>query len=147
MLDFIPRKYRERVKSVETEDELIDGCKYMVYFADGWAYGEFLSIPCKSKDEVLEFVRKAEEYDTSSFREYERREKQLFIESEAHLFAELLVVRLDYYKRLSKKDVVDTYESLYDTWCYTNEEKQYIYNKGLELAHINNGIDISKWKD
>jgi hypothetical protein len=57
-LDFIPKKYLERVDRVEAEDGLIDDCKYMLYFKDGWAYeGEYWCLPCKSKKEILEFVR------------------------------------------------------------------------------------------
>ena len=43
--------------SLEAEDGLIDDCKYMLYFAPGYAWeGEYPCMPVKSKKEALEFL-------------------------------------------------------------------------------------------
>lgn len=58
-LDFIPKKYMERVNSIELEDDLIDDCKYMLYLNNGWEFWEkgMQSIPAKSKKEILDFIK------------------------------------------------------------------------------------------
>lgn len=54
----IPKKYQKYFGSLESESGLIDDCKYMLYFAEGYAYmGEYPCIPVKSKKEALEFLR------------------------------------------------------------------------------------------
>ena len=35
-LNWIPKKYQERVEKLEREDDLIDDCKYMLYFNNDW---------------------------------------------------------------------------------------------------------------
>ena len=61
-LNFIPKKYLERVSSLEKEDGLIDDCKYMLYMNKGWnitgEVGMWCS-PVKSKKEALEFIKDA----------------------------------------------------------------------------------------
>ena len=37
----VPKKYLERFACLEREYDLIDGCKYMLYFRDGWALADF----------------------------------------------------------------------------------------------------------
>ena len=50
------KKYR-----IEREDGLIDDCKYMLYFADGWSiYGGNTCMPCKSIKEAMEYVKEAD---------------------------------------------------------------------------------------
>jgi len=57
-LEFIPKKYRDRVSSLEIESGLIDNCKYMLYFDNNWCWGEdYWAMPVKSKKEALEFIR------------------------------------------------------------------------------------------
>lgn len=59
-LSFIPKKYRERVSSIEVGLDLIDNCKYLLYFADNWSWYDISCVPVKSKKEALEFVKEAE---------------------------------------------------------------------------------------
>ena len=67
----VPKKYLKYFKSLEAEGGLIDDCKYMLYFADGYAYmGEYSSMPVKSKKEALEFLKLAEEEPMQRFNEY-----------------------------------------------------------------------------
>lgn len=57
----VPKKYQKYFGSLEREDGLIDDCKYMLYFANGYAYlGEYPCMPVKSKKEALEFIKCAE---------------------------------------------------------------------------------------
>ena len=59
-LGFIPLKYRERVASLEREYDLIDDCKYMLYFSENWCWDEdYGCLPVKSKKEALEFIKEA----------------------------------------------------------------------------------------
>lgn len=59
-LDFIPKKYQERVYSLEREYDLIDDCKYILYFKYGWSWAGYSSLPVKSKKEALEFIKDAD---------------------------------------------------------------------------------------
>lgn len=55
-----PKKYRERVSSLEAEPGLIDDCKYMLYFKADWCWDEdYWAIPVKSKKEALEYIKEA----------------------------------------------------------------------------------------
>jgi len=54
----IPKKYEERFGSLVQESDL-EGCKYILYFADGWSYEGYTSVPVKSKKEALEFLKDA----------------------------------------------------------------------------------------
>lgn len=59
-LNWIPKKYRERVASLESESGLVEDCKYMLYFADGWQYTDGgNSVPVKSKKEALQYIKSA----------------------------------------------------------------------------------------
>lgn len=59
-LNWVPKKYRERVASLEAEAGLIDDCKYMLYFNQDWCWSEdYWSLPVRSKKEALEFIREA----------------------------------------------------------------------------------------
>ena len=57
----LPKMYRERVFDFYAEDELIDDCKYMLEFANGYhlCYPEFTEVPCKSIAEAIRFVEEA----------------------------------------------------------------------------------------
>ena len=58
----IPKKYQKYFGKLEAEDGLIDDCKYMLYFANGYAWqGEYPIVPVKSKKEALEFLKEARE--------------------------------------------------------------------------------------
>lgn len=59
-MKWCPKKYRERVASLETEPGLIDDCKYMLYFKYDWCWDEdYWAIPVKSKKEALEYIKEA----------------------------------------------------------------------------------------
>lgn len=58
----VPNKYKHMFDRLEKEDGLIDDCKYMLYFKDGYAYmGEYPIFPVRSKKEALEFLRQGRE--------------------------------------------------------------------------------------
>lgn len=59
-LNWIPKKYQGRVKTLEKEDGLIGDCKYMLYFSDSYCWDEdYCSIPVRSKKEALQFIKEA----------------------------------------------------------------------------------------
>lgn len=59
-LKWIPKKYRERLESLERVGGLIGGCKYILYFNHNWCWDEeYWSIPVKSKKEALRFIKEA----------------------------------------------------------------------------------------
>ena len=60
LLQELPRKYRERVIDFTSEDGLIDNCKYILIFADGYTWNGYESLPCKSIAEAVTFVRETE---------------------------------------------------------------------------------------
>jgi len=54
----VPEKLKKYFGSLEREDGLIDDCKYMLYFAPGYAAeGEYPCMPVKSKKEALEWLQ------------------------------------------------------------------------------------------
>lgn len=54
----VPDKYKKYFGSLEREDGLIDDCKYMLYFAPGYAWvGEYPCLPVRSKKEALEYLK------------------------------------------------------------------------------------------
>lgn len=58
LLKRLPKKYHERVENLEAENGLIDDCKYMLYFRNGWKYhGEFESVPVRSMAEAIEYIK------------------------------------------------------------------------------------------
>ena len=59
-LNWIPKKYRERVEKLERENGLIDDCKFMLYFNSNWCWDEdYWTLPVKSKKEALRFIKEA----------------------------------------------------------------------------------------
>ena len=60
LLQRLPRKYRNRVQDFSVEDGLIDNCKYILIFADGYTWDGYDTLPCKSITEAVTFVREAE---------------------------------------------------------------------------------------
>lgn len=57
----VPKKYEKVFDRLEEEGGLIDDCKYMLYFKEGYAWlGEYWCVPVKSKKEALQYIR---EYD------------------------------------------------------------------------------------
>lgn len=58
-VNFIPKKYQDRVYSIYRENGLIDNCKYILYFNSNYTYDGYTNIPVKSKKEVLHYVKNA----------------------------------------------------------------------------------------
>ena len=59
-LNWLPKKYQERVDELEREDGLIDDCKYILYFNEDWCWHEdYQTLPVKSKKEALRFIKDA----------------------------------------------------------------------------------------
>lgn len=57
LLKRLPKKYHERFRDLSREDDLIDNCRYMLYLADGFSWGEYDSIPVKSITEAIAFIK------------------------------------------------------------------------------------------
>ncbi len=56
----VPKKYQKYFGMLEAEADLIDDCKYMLYFAKGYAWeGEYPIVPVRSKKEALEYLKNA----------------------------------------------------------------------------------------
>jgi len=61
LLTRLPQKYYNRVKNLEAESGLIDNCKYIVTFADGWYWGyDYKTLPCKTLKEAMRFIKETE---------------------------------------------------------------------------------------
>lgn len=59
-LNWIPKKYQERVEKLEREDESIADCKYMLYFNKSWCWSEdYWAMPVNSKKEALQYIKEA----------------------------------------------------------------------------------------
>lgn len=57
---YIPKGQRDRVLSIEPDGDLIGGCRYLLYYNNGWSYEDgSITIPCVSIQEVKEYVRNA----------------------------------------------------------------------------------------
>lgn len=52
------KKHANAIRLVEIEDDLVDDCKYMVYWKKGWTDGELEEscYPCKTLKECAEFI-------------------------------------------------------------------------------------------
>lgn len=56
----VPSYLQERFESLETEEGLIDECKYILELADGWILEDGgKTVPCRSKKEALHFLKSA----------------------------------------------------------------------------------------
>lgn len=61
LLKRLPKKYHHLVSGFYSESGLIDDCKFMLLFTDGYGWhGEFESVPCKSISEAINFIKEAE---------------------------------------------------------------------------------------
>jgi len=57
----IPKKYKNKIASIEAEGGLIDDCKYMIYLVEGYEHPIFGdSFPIKNHKELLEFMEEVE---------------------------------------------------------------------------------------
>lgn len=57
LLNRLPKKYHERVEKIESESGLIDDCKFMLYFDNGYTYNSYTSIPVRSITEAINFIK------------------------------------------------------------------------------------------
>ena len=63
LLKRLPKKYHERVGSIEEEGGLIDDCKYIITTAEGWYFERFEnldSIPVRSITEAIRYFKNSE---------------------------------------------------------------------------------------
>ena len=60
LLQKLPKKYRDRVQDFTAENGLIDNCKYILVFTDGYTWNGYETLPCKSIAEAVTFVRETE---------------------------------------------------------------------------------------
>lgn len=55
---YLNKKELEKVKSIELDSDLIDGCKYMLYLKQDYClYKGETSYPCKSIKEIKYFIK------------------------------------------------------------------------------------------
>lgn len=61
LLKRLPKKYHERVSDFEQEDDLVDGCKYMLQYSKDYTDGECAGgcYPVRSINEAIEFIKKS----------------------------------------------------------------------------------------
>lgn len=61
LLARLPKQYRDRVWNLTKEDDLIDDCRYMLYwtkdYTDGECYGS--CFPVRSIQEAVDFVKES----------------------------------------------------------------------------------------
>lgn len=59
LLKRLPKKYHDRVSKIEQEDDLIDDCKYMLYYTEEYTDGECCGgcYPVKSISEAIDFIK------------------------------------------------------------------------------------------
>lgn len=62
----IPDMYQERVKSIRTEDGLINGCKYVLTFSRGWAWDGYGVVPAYDEKDIIYYLINAK-YGRSAF--------------------------------------------------------------------------------
>ena len=56
----LPKYLQKYFGALEIETDLIDGCKYVLYFAKGYAFnGEYSNVPVRSKKEAIEYLKSA----------------------------------------------------------------------------------------
>lgn len=59
LLKRCPKKYWDRIYNFSPEDDLIDGCKYLLTLDDSYSSLDYESIPCNSINEAIEFIKLA----------------------------------------------------------------------------------------
>lgn len=59
LLKRLPKKYHDRVDCLDTEEGLIDDCKFILKYAEGYTDGEIAggTYPVKSISEAVRFVK------------------------------------------------------------------------------------------
>lgn len=61
LLARLPKKYHDRVEKLEYESDLVDNCKFMLYWTENYTDGECAggSYPVKSINEAVRFVKES----------------------------------------------------------------------------------------
>lgn len=59
LLKSLPKKYHNRVKNIEAEDDLVDDCKYMLYFTDEYIDEDLFGscYPVKNISEAIKIIK------------------------------------------------------------------------------------------
>lgn len=59
LLKRLPKKYWNRVDNIEVEDDLVDDCKYMLWYTDDFTDGDSAGscYPVKSITEAIDFIK------------------------------------------------------------------------------------------
>ena len=61
LLKRLPKKYHERVKDIEEEDDLVDDCKYMLYwnepYTDDERFGVGSCFPVRTITEAVKHIK------------------------------------------------------------------------------------------
>ena len=60
----VPKKYQHMFGELKEEMDLIEECKYKLYFKPGYAWlGEYPYVPVRSKKEALKYLSEGEKVD------------------------------------------------------------------------------------
>ena len=66
LLKRLPKKYHERVRDFYAEGGLIDDCKYVLEFGNGWVWSDgYLAVPIVSIKEAIEFTKETHKVDNN----------------------------------------------------------------------------------
>ena len=59
LLKRLPKKYHDRVKEIEAEADLVDDCKYMLYFSDDYIDDDYYGYcyPVRSINEAIKIIK------------------------------------------------------------------------------------------
>lgn len=59
LLKRLPKKYHDRVEDIELEEDLVDDCKYMLYYTEQYTDGDCSGscYPVKSINEAIDFIK------------------------------------------------------------------------------------------
>lgn len=59
LLNRLPKKYHDRVDHLEREEDLVDDCKYMLYYTDKYTDGDCAgsSYPVRSITEAIDYIK------------------------------------------------------------------------------------------
>lgn len=63
LLKRLPKKYHDRVDNIEEEPDLVDGCKYMLYYNENYKDFEGIAgscFPVRNMDEARDFIKDLE---------------------------------------------------------------------------------------
>lgn len=59
LLARLPKKYHDRVAKIEEEPDLVDDCKYMLYYSDNYTDGECYGgcYPVRNITEAVNYIK------------------------------------------------------------------------------------------